>query len=369
MDKFNKNISGQDQSPISNKIKQTKIPPVIQPTMAQDLDSNEQIDESVGQDEHLVIDQATEITSSSIIDGIIFPDLDPNEQINMTIIPEKNYVNSQPQEISSPVVKKPDQLTDSELIQQINLNKKGDLVIVELPVNHKQEPNQWQRIIDNFKFRLSKMDKSWQIGTKVKIECHDRLLDTRQLNELENILEQVGLTIDVIITRRRQTAVAAASAGYSVQQKYAPITPENSLKTEITQELAEPLYLKNTIRSGMEICHPSSVIIIGDVNPGALIVANGDILVWGNLKGVAHAGATGNHQALIMALKIQPTQLRIADLVARAPENSPHDDIPEIAYISSEGIKIHVASNYYRYHYFVPQNNFWVTKNQDNVKL
>lgn len=368
MDKFNKNSSGQDQSPISNKIKETKIPPVIQSTMAQDLDSNEQIDESIDQDEHLVIDQTTEITSSSIIDGIIFPDLDPHEQINVTIVPEKNYVNSQPQETSSSVVKESDQLTDSELIKQINLTKKGDLVLLELPVFNKQESNQWQRIIDNFKFRLSKIDKSWQTGTKVQIQCYDRLLDTRQLNELENILEQVGLNIDVILTRRRQTAVAAASAGYSVQQKYALITPENSLNTEITQELAEPLYLKNTIRSGMEIFHPSSVIIIGDVNPGAIIVANGDILVWGNLKGVAHAGAAGNHQALIMALKMQPTQLRIADLVARAPENSP-DDISEIAYISSEGIKIHVASNFYRYHYFVPQNNFWVTKNQDNVKL
>ncbi|MGI0481436.1 septum site-determining protein MinC [Geminocystis sp. CENA526] len=231
--------------------------------------------------------------------------------------------------------------------EQINLIKKGDIVIVTLPSVNKTEVNQWQRIIDDFKIRLQKIDQSWQLGTKTHLQSGDRLLDTRQIAQLKTILEQIGLTLSLIITRRRQTAVAASSAGYSVQQETLTggITTEEQNTT--IQDLAEPLYLKNTIRSGVEICHPSTVIILGDVNPGANILAGGDIFVWGSLKGIAHAGYMGNRQASIMALRLEATQLRIADLVATVPDNTP--DMAEVAYIGEEGIKIQSAQNFQRF--------------------
>ncbi|WP_330204470.1 septum site-determining protein MinC [Cyanobacterium sp. Dongsha4] len=245
--------------------------------------------------------------------------------------------------------------------EQISIIKKGEMVEINLPPVNKSEANQWGRIIDDFKIRLQKIDKSWQLGTKTTIKSGDRLLDTRQLNELKGILENIGLTLDIIITRRRQTAVAVASAGYSVKQESSlPIfndTKED--KKEENQALTEPLYLKTTIRSGVEICHPSTIIIAGDVNPGATIIAGGDVLIWGNLRGIAHAGANGNKQALIMALKMLPTQLRIADLVARAPDNLPDNYTPEIAYISNEGIKINPAENFYRSYEFITNKNYW----------
>ena len=253
--------------------------------------------------------------------------------------------------------------------KQINLVKKGEIVLVKLPTRNSQDTNQWQRMIDNFKIRLQKIDRSWVFGTKVWLESQDTLLDTRQLNELENILEQVGLIIDTIVTHRRQTAVAAASAGYSVQQKYSLLKKEKFPAEQIIQELAEPLYLKKTIRSGVEICHPGTVIIMGDVNPGANIIASGDILVWGDLKGIAHAGAMGNHEAVILSLKMQPTQLRISELVARAPSHPPDEYAAEIAYASEEGIKIHSASNFYRYYTFIGEQNFWQMKNKGKFKL
>ena len=282
----------------------------------------------------------------------------------------KSKINNQQTQIKNyPVI--PSRVSpDLNRQKQIHLSKKGEIVLVTLPSQDKAEKNQWPRIIDNFKFRLQKIERSWQLGTKVQIQSQDRLLDTRQLNELENILEQVGLTVDLIITRRRQTAVAAASAGYSVQQDASFSPPHNPLATQITQELAEPLYLKKTIRSGVEIYHPSTVIIMGDVNPGASIIAHGDVLVWGSLKGIAHAGATGNREAVIMALKMQPTQLRIADLVARAAAHPTDEYVSEIAYISLEGIKIHVASNFYRYYNFVSAHRCWeMKKNQGKFKL
>jgi septum site-determining protein MinC len=247
--------------------------------------------------------------------------------------------------------------------QQINLTQKGDFVYIALPLTIHTENNQWQRILDDFRTRLHKIEKSWLPATKVHLQSQDRLLDSRQIQDLTDILAQVQLKLDLVITKRRQTAVAAASAGYSVQQESVDL-PLSKTNAQLTQELAEPLYLKNTIRSGEEICHPSSIIIFGDVNPGANIIAYGDIFVWGTLKGVAHAGAMGNRQALIMALRMEPTQIRIADLVARAPDYPPENHIPEVAYISWQGIRIRGANTFTKTHIFLPERQYWVNQRE-----
>jgi septum site-determining protein MinC len=90
----------------------------------------------------------------------------------------------------------------------------------------------------------------------------------------------------------------------------------------------------------MDIRHEGTVVIMGDVNPGGEIFAAGDIIVWGRLRGIAHAGYPNNPQCLIMALQMEPTQLRIADRVARAPETPPPQFEPEIAYVTPQGIRI-----------------------------
>jgi septum site-determining protein MinC len=62
------------------------------------------------------------------------------------------------------------------------------------------------------------------------------------------------------------------------------------------------------------------VVIIGDVNPGAEIVAGGDVVVWGRLRGMVHAGAQGNEDAIICALDLSPTQIRIAGQISIPPK-------------------------------------------------
>ncbi len=249
---------------------------------------------------------------------------------------------------------------ETTIKEQINLTRRGEIVEVTLPATEGGENETWQKIIDDFKYRLQKIEKSWQPGTKTQLQTQGRLLDSRQLNELKTILEQVGLELDLVITRRRQTAVAAASSGYSVRQESE--TPRNITEKpkETNQELSEPLYLKTTIRSGVEICHRGSVVVVGDLNPGATIIAGGDVLIWGALRGIAHAGANGNRMAVIMALKMQPTQLRIADLLARAPENPPPQPVPEVAYIGEEGIRICAAELFYRSYEYLSSSQYWV---------
>jgi septum site-determining protein MinC len=102
-----------------------------------------------------------------------------------------------------------------------------------------------------------------------------------------------------------------------------------------------PLIVKHTCRSGMRIVAPSDCLVLGDVNPGAEIVAMGDIIVFGNLRGVAHAGAGGNRSARIWALSIEPNQIRIADLVAVPPRgNKPTPKRFEIAEIQDNLIEV-----------------------------
>ena len=85
-------------------------------------------------------------------------------------------------------------------------------------------------------------------------------------------------------------------------------------------EGSEGLLVRRTVRSGQVVRHPGHVVVIGDVNAGAEIVAGGDVVVWGKLRGVVHAGAMGDEEAVVCALWMAPIQLRIGKHVARPPE-------------------------------------------------
>lgn len=88
------------------------------------------------------------------------------------------------------------------------------------------------------------------------------------------------------------------------------------------EEIRRTLLLKKTLRSGQSVRYNGNVVILGNVNPGAEIVATGDIIVAGSLRGVAHAGASGDDSAVIAAFSLMPTQLRIAAHVARPPDGN-----------------------------------------------
>lgn len=109
---------------------------------------------------------------------------------------------------------------------------------------------------------------------------------------------------------------------------------------------AEPsvLYHRGTLRGGQSLANVGHVIVIGDVNPGAELVAGGDILVFGALRGVAHAGAQGDRSARVYALVLEPTQLRIATTIAAGTERTgPH--VPEEAFLDGDRIAIVAAGD------------------------
>jgi septum site-determining protein MinC len=122
-------------------------------------------------------------------------------------------------------------------------------------------------------------------------------------------------------------------------------TPVESrdLPSSLTSDYEEALFVKKTVRSGQSVHYDGSIIILGDVNPGAEVVATGDIMVMGSLRGVAHAGARGNEKSVVMAFKLQPTQLRIANHITRPPdEDMIGPSYPEIARIKEGAIMIEI---------------------------
>lgn len=231
---------------------------------------------------------------------------------------------------------------------QVNLKSEEGRLILTLPAEPETSAptSSWSDLWLQLKQRLQGGDRFWQPNTTVELMTADRLLDGRQLKAIADALSEAQLHLKRVYTSRRQTAVAAATAGYCVEQQ-APFVPTlNQSSTGLSQPLSEPLYLQMTVRSGVEIRHAGTVVILGDLNPGGIVLANGDILVWGRLRGVAHAGAAGNSKCLIMALQMEPTQLRIADFVARAPTTMPAQFYPEIAYVTPEGIRITKAADF-----------------------
>ncbi|MEM6612740.1 MAG: septum site-determining protein MinC [Cyanobacteria bacterium P01_C01_bin.72] len=250
---------------------------------------------------------------------------------------------------------------------QIYLKQDGEQMSLVLPSQAEINSDlPWSETWQELKHLLKTKEQSWQVGTNVCLVAKDRLLDARQLQTIAETLDDVKLSLFTVSTNRRQTAVAAATSGYSVQQKAIaqPLIATSSDPEEAVSALAEPLYLQSTVRSGVEIRHPGTIIIFGDLNPGGKAIAAGDILVWGRLRGIAHAGAQGNAQCRITALQMEFTQLRIADAVARAPKLRPRRFTPELAFMTTEGIRLAKTSEFTKRYVFSSPSKAWIDQNQ-----
>jgi septum site-determining protein MinC len=135
-----------------------------------------------------------------------------------------------------------------------------------------------------------------------------------QLREVELSDDARSLVADFAgarqdMVRRRQdpgpAVVAVATAGVVLPQQARPLAVGVST-----------LYHRGTLRGGQALHNLGNLVVIGDVNPGAELVASGDVVVFGALRGVAHAGAQGDRASRVIALELAPTQLRIATLIA-----------------------------------------------------
>lgn len=168
-----------------------------------------------------------------------------------------------------------------------------------------------------------------------------------ELRALQELVENHGLRLTAVRSERPETLVAAAALGLA---GHVPLAagPEGEPEAGAPGPGPQPLHLhRGTLRSGDHRQFEGSVLVLGDLNAGARLSASGDILVWGRLRGVAHAGCRGDQQARIVALQLRPLQLRIADAVARGPEEVPAPGLAEQARLVAGEIRIEPAEPFW----------------------
>ena len=118
---------------------------------------------------------------------------------------------------------------------------------------------------------------------------------------------------------------------------------EKTETVEVFQGISEGVskFVYGTVRSGQRLFYEGNIIILGDVNPGAEVIAYGNIIVMGSFRGIAHAGSNGNDGVCVAAYYLNPTQLRIADIIARAPDGDIEKPVgPEIAKVRGNMVYI-----------------------------
>lgn len=163
----------------------------------------------------------------------------------------------------------------------------------------------------------------------LQVDAHE--LGAAELGGLRDELARRDVDLWAVVSSSPTTRSAAADLGLALElEPVWPAVEEVPLEAPIDGE--EAVLVVRTLRSGNILRHPGHVVVIGDVNPGAEIAAGGNVIVWGKLRGVVHAGAGGNEAAVVCALDLAPTQLRIAGHIAVSPERRKYPG-PEIARI------------------------------------
>lgn len=196
-------------------------------------------------------------------------------------------------------------------------------------------------------------DNPFRCQGPVILEAQRWSLDARQIEEIEQRLTDRGLTLISVSAENPETRVAAAGLGLASTTPIPAAADKDPLARTnadigavrpTADSLRRTLQLhRGTLRAGDQLDVKGSVLLLGDVNPGASVRAGGHVLVWGRLRGTAHAGTTGDVEARIVALQLRPLQLRIADAVARGPEGVPPEGLAEEAALVDGVIQIRPA--------------------------
>ena len=171
----------------------------------------------------------------------------------------------------------------------------------------------------------------------ISVNTGNRRLSGEQEDEIRRIFrEKSGLNISRFVSslgesaKERRGEVEEPSAVRT--RKHSPPPPQLSsadlaralsgLSTQGQRDRDRAMVVRATVRSGETVRHHGDLVVLGDVNPGSEIIADGDIVVMGSLKGLPHAGASGDDRAAIIALEIASPRLRIGgcEAVSGSPD-------------------------------------------------
>jgi len=236
----------------------------------------------------------------------------------------------------------------------------------------------WVEMLDLLHARLVQSN-GFFIGGQVALDLGSRRLQISALREIQGLFREHQMTLVWIRSSAEATCQSATDLGLMaiyvdshVDGTIGDTISENTVNEEAWADSSLPpdqdgvhdrhlqleaggedpldFVYRGHLRSGQVVKRVETIVVIGDVKPGATVISAGDILVWGRLRGVAHAGVMGNTKAIVCALDLSPTQLRIAGITAQlsdwAAVNSGKwfrrqvEQLPQVAHVVNKKVAI-----------------------------
>ena len=199
----------------------------------------------------------------------------------------------------------------------LNVFQKNNYVVIKINEGH-----DFETIQKEMKRRLTQLKKLYKEDKKTPIKVIGKVLKNREIEQIEKIIDEI-LGVDVEFDMPREPGL------FNIRRTF-----EAEILTSETK------FHKGSLRSGQRIVEDRSIVVIGDVNAGAEVIATDNIVVLGTLRGLDHAGAKGNKKAIIAAGRLDTAQMRIANIVKEfdREEESLHKLV--CAYVHGEKIII-----------------------------
>mgnify|MGYP002573338283 FL=1 len=196
----------------------------------------------------------------------------------------------------------------------VSINLKKDQIVVKIAEDAEQK-----RIISELSRKISDLKKLYK-DEKTPIRIVGKVLKNKEIDEIKELIKE---KIDVEIDFDMPKSLGLSSITRTFKQEIA---------------ISETKFHRGSLRSGQRLETEGSIVIIGDVNSGAEVIASDNIVVVGTLRGLAHAGAKGNKNAIIAAGKLDAVQIRISNIVKEIDRDE--EPLHKQAYIFVDNDKI-----------------------------
>ena len=157
-------------------------------------------------------------------------------------------------------------------------------------------------------------------GARLAIDVGDHILRVAEMSKLRDELSEQEISLWAVVSESPKTVQTAQLLGLATRISKQRPEARVRVPAQVETSKTDALWVERTLRSGVRIETEGHIVVMGDVNPGAEIVAGGDILVWGRLRGAVHAGASSNPGASVSALEMKPTRMQIASEIGNLPK-------------------------------------------------
>ena len=180
----------------------------------------------------------------------------------------------------------------------VSINLKTDKIVVKIDERAEQE-----EIIEALKKKMKDLKKLYKDET-TPIYVAGKVLKNREIEQVKEIIqEQIDVNVD-----------------FESPKELGLISIKKAFSKEIVS--SETTFYKSSLRSGQKFEFDGSIVILGDINSGAEVMASENIIVLGSIRGLAHAGAKGNLKAIIAAKKIDCPQIRISNVIKEIEDDN-----------------------------------------------